>query len=344
MSRRGTGRAGVVLGGCLTLAAALATIGISAAAGQSAAAYGFDGPAAATLVKGDLFVANGAGNSVTEVNANTGAFVARIAGPKFKFQRPTAIQAVGTDLFVSNGAGNSLTEFKAANGALVRVIAGRKFKFSDPIAMATDGTGVFVLNAGRSVTEVTTASGHFKKYVSGTRYGFDAPTSIALAGSRLFVTNSGADSVTELSAKTLSLVSMLSGPSYQFSQPTGATYDGRDLWITNLTGKSVTEIAPATDTVVRVVINRWLPTPGPIVAGDGYVFAADPPGASPMITQVTSDDGSVNWMMCNTNGPYNFANPQSLVVSGADLWVVNEGGNSLTEMNADSGKLIAKIT
>jgi hypothetical protein len=328
----------------MVLATALATVGIPAAAGQSADAYGFDGPAAAAMVKGDLFVANSAGNSVTEVNASTGAFVAKIAGPRFKFQRPTAIQAVGADLFVTNGAGNSLTEFEAKDGALVRVISGSKFKFSDPIAMAANNTRVFVLNAARSVTEVTTASGHFKKYVSGARYGFNSPTSIAIAGSRLFVTNSGANSVTELTTRSLSFAATLFGSNYQFSQPTGATYDGRDLWITNLSGKSVTEIAPATATVVRVVVNRWLPTPGPIIAGDGYVFAADPPGASPMITQVTSSDGSVNWMMCNTNGPYDFKNPQSLVVAGADLWVVNEGGNSLTEMNAHSGALIAKIS
>jgi hypothetical protein len=44
--------------------------------------------------------------------------------------------------------------------------------------------------------------------------------------------------------------------------------------------------------------------------------------------------------MCNTNGPYLFNNPQSLVVAGTNLWVVNEGGNSLTEMDTASGNLI----
>jgi len=56
------------------------------------------------------------------------------------------------------------------------------------------------------------------------------------------------------------------------------------------------------------------------------------------------------WMMCNTNGPYEFSNPQALAVAGSTLWVVNEGGlnapygPSLTEMNASSGALIRTIS
>jgi hypothetical protein len=55
-------------------------------------------------------------------------------------------------------------------------------------------------------------------------------------------------------------------------------------------------------------------------------------------------------MMCNTNGPYDFSNPQALAVYGLDLWVINEGGagdppgNSLTEMNASNGSLIRTIS
>jgi hypothetical protein len=49
-------------------------------------------------------------------------------------------------------------------------------------------------------------------------------------------------------------------------------------------------------------------------------------------------------MMCNTNGPYLFNNPQSAVVAGSNLWVVNEGSSSLTEMDTDSGALIRTIS
>ena len=81
----------------------------------------------------------------------------------------------------------------------------------------------------------------------------------------------------------------------------------------------------------------WLPMVGPITYGDDYLFTASPPGASPMVSQITTAPPTANWMMCNTNGPYVFNNPQALVVAGTNLWVVNEGGNSLTEMDTDSG-------
>jgi len=41
--------------------------------------------------------------------------------------------------------------------------------------------------------------------------------------------------------------------------------------------------------------------------------------------------------------PYLFNDPQALVVAGTNLWVVNEDGNSLTEMDTDSGALIRTI-
>lgn len=82
---------------------------------------------------------------------------------------------------------------------------------------------------------------------------------------------------------------------------------------------------------------------GPITYGNGYVFAVSPPGSSPMVSQITPSPASANWMMCNTNGPYLFNNPEALVVAGSDLWVVNEGGNSLTEMDTVTGNLIRTI-
>jgi hypothetical protein len=63
-----------------------------------------------------------------------------------------------------------------------------------------------------------------------------------------------------------------------------------------------------------------------------------------MVSQVMPKDGAVPWMMCNTNGPYLFSNPQAAVVSGSNLWVVSKASSSLTEMNTDSGDLIRTIS
>lgn len=316
-------------------------------------AYNFDMPDAVALSGNDLFVTNYGNNSVTEMDASTGAFVASISGAQYGFHKPSAIVAVGKNLWITNTSGDSVTEITAAGGAFVRKVSGG-VKFPHPIAIATNGSSyVFVLSQGDVVTRLSTATGDPSGRASGSTFSFNEPTAIAAVNSDLFVTNSGGDSVTEIDLSTMKLVSVLSGGTYDFMMPTGIAKHNNDLWITNELGSTVTELAASTDGTVQVVPNTsgYLPTPGPITYGDGYVFAASPPGGSPMITQIVpTNPASLPWMMCNTNGPYTFSNPQALVVFGSDLWVVNEGGaggptgNSLTEMDADSGALIQVVS
>jgi hypothetical protein len=110
------GRAALVVVALLVVGAALGLGGLKAAhklhlttsssVAQASAGYGLDAPTAAAVVGGDLFVANEGGNSVSVVDASSGAHVATLSGRSFAFDRPTAIVALGSDLFVANGAGN----------------------------------------------------------------------------------------------------------------------------------------------------------------------------------------------------------------------------------------------
>ncbi len=344
-------RVTVLIVGILTIGALLGIGGVKAAhelhgpppppVAQYSAGYGLDGPVAASMVGSDLFVANESGNSVTEVNASSGAHVATIAGRSFGLDQPRAIISDGPALFVANGASNTVTEIDPTNRSLIRTISG----FSDPLALAAESARIYVLNGTGSVTEVSARTGSLLGVASGNQFGFSTPGGIVAAGDHLFVTNEAANSVTEINDRSMKLVTILQGPSYKFRKPTGAAVVGGDLWVTNQTGDSVTEIATNTDEVTRVVIDHTnLPTPGPIAVGDGYVFTVSPPGNSPMVSQITSTDGAVAWMMCNTNGAYLFNDPQAAVVAGSSLWVVSKGGNSLTQMNTDSGALIRTIS
>lgn len=337
---------GAVLGvGGLRAAHKFHVISTPTPVAQASAGYNLDAPTAVALVGDDLFVANQAGNSVSVLNASSGASVATISGGSFAFDRPTAIIAMGQDLFVANGAGNSLTEIDGQHRSLVRTISGSQFKFSDPIALAAQGGRLYVLSASGPVTAVSAASGTLAGIASGGRFGFSTPLGLAADGDHLFVTNSADNSVTEVNDRTMAFMTKLQGPSFKFDTPIGAAVMGHNLWVTNQAGDSVTEIATQTDKPVRVVVDHTnLPTPGPITVGDGYVFTVSPPGNSPMVTQVTPDNGAVPWMMCNSNGPYLFNNPQAAVVSGSNLWVVSKGSSSLTEMNTDSGALIRTIS
>ena len=338
--------------GCaaLLVGAAFATTTLMAAGpavarSQGTSGYNFNSPTSAAVVGADLFVTNGGNNSVTEVATAGGSYVATMAAKRFKFDDPTAIEAVGKDLFVTNGLGNSVTEFSAGRRH-IRTLRLAQYGFADPVALASFGQDLFVLNAGGagSVTEISAPSGALIGTVSGSAFGFDDPSGLVASGTDLFVTNPGANTVTVVNAETRALVSVLSGSSYQFDAPTGAAFDGSDVWVTNQNSESVTEISASTLQEVNWVQSGNLPWVGPITYGNGDIFAISPPGDSPMVSQVVPSSGAVTWMMCNTNGPYLFNNPQAAVVTGTDLWVVNEGGNSLTEMDTGSGDLIRTVS
>jgi hypothetical protein len=331
-------------------------LGALPALGTTGSSYGFNSPVAAVVSGSDLFVANSGGNSVTEVNAATGALVTVVTGAQYHFDDPVALATVAGNVFVASSKNSTITEFAASTGVLVRTVSGAK-DFDDPVALAGDGPGyLFVLSqgGGGSVAEVAVGTGKVTSVASGSPYDFDQPTAITFSKGDLFVTNSLGNSVTDIAATTMTLVSVLSASSYGFDEPIGIASHGGNVWVSNLNGKSLTEFAATTGTEEQVVTSpddNYLPTPEPIAYGAGHVFVASPPGGSPMITQVVPTDPSqLPWMMCNTNGPYTFSNPQALVTYGTNLWVVNEGGaggptgNSLTEMNADTGALIQVVS
>jgi hypothetical protein len=321
------------------------------------AGYGFSAPDAAVLSRSTLFVANKGANSVTEVDAATGAYISTIRGPQYKFDHPTALGLVGPDLFVASGPGDRVTEVNTETRAVVRIMAGADYGFTYPVALASEaGRYLFVLCADGSVAKVVVATGKYLGEATGGGFGFDNPTSLAVVGNHIFVANSGSNSVTELNASNMSLVKVLRGKdgagSYALQGPVGMVAEGGNVWVTDRAGKSVTELSGVTGKVLQVVpnISGYLPSPGAIAYGDGYFFIASPPGSSPMVTQlVPKEPARLPWMMCNGNAAYTFSNPQALVVFGRDLWVVNEGGaggplgNSLTEMDAVTGALVRVV-
>jgi hypothetical protein len=311
----------------------------------ASAGYDLNAPTAAAVAGRNLFVANQLGNSLTELNATTGVHVTTIKGSTFNFNQPTAMITVGPDLFVANGGGNSVTEVDAADRSVVRMISGSQYQLSDPIALASDQGQLFILSAGGSVTAVSAGTGALIGVASGPQFQFATPLGIAATADHVYVTNSAADTVTVINAPAMTFDTVLQGAAFKFSKPTGAVIFGNDLWVANYGGDSVTEVATSTAKPVRVIVDHTnLPTPGPITAGDGYVFTVSPPGVSPMVSQIEPDQGTVPWMICNTNGPYLFSNPQAAAVSGENLWVVSKDSSSLTEMNTDSGALIRTIS
>lgn len=325
----------------------------------AASAYGLDQPDAAVLDGPRMFVANYGGNSLTEVNASSGALISAISGPSYDFSSPVALKLIGQRLFVANRAGASVTELSATTGAFVRSLSGASYRFAKPVAMASEGSRfLFVLSSAGagSVDKVSVTTGKLVARAAGAGFGFNKPAAIVDVGNRLFVANTGGNSVTVLNAQTMGLVQVLSDPAATptspFDAPLGLVAAGGDVWVANNAGLSLAELSASTGAVVQVVpnTNDYLPAPAAMAYGDGFLFVTSPPGGSPMVTQVVpTSPATLPWMMCNSNGPYTFSNPQAMVIYGTNLWVVNEGGaggptgDSLTEMNASTGWLIQVV-
>ena len=87
------------------------------------------------------------GDSVTELNAATGALVQVMSGPSYGFSHPRAISSDGSHVWVANFGGHSVTELDAATGALVQVIRGSSYGFDSPWGISSDGSHVWVTNS-----------------------------------------------------------------------------------------------------------------------------------------------------------------------------------------------------
>ena len=359
-------RAGAVLflasGALLATGPGVGGVADAATSSTPPCSLGLDAPDAAAAIGHNFFVANSLGNSVTEVNGKTGACVAVLSGSTYGFNDPTAMVAAGMKLFVANSDGTSstLTKFKpTGTSATVLGGSGSGYGLDDPISMAVSGSDLFVLNSDNVVSEVNTSTGGAVATFSGSKFAFSDPTSIAASGSKVFVVDAGSNSVTEFAPAT-GVVSIISGSEFQFDFTVTsdvpvvpeATARSGVLWVTSPESSTVTEIKVKNLALLQVVTNGNLANPGPIVATSEYVFTASPPGTSPMISQIIRKTSVVTWMMCNTNANYYYTDPQSLVVVGTSLWVVNEGGvsgengnvASLTQMNVDSGALVRVVS
>jgi hypothetical protein len=200
-------------------------------------------------------------------------------------------------------------------------------------------SGMFVASVAASVTKVTNVTG---LAVLG--------SSIYLANAATAAVHSAPDGVTEVgidTGKRLLAVTNATSASYGFSGPSGIASDGTHLWEINAKGDTVDELAAGTLHFLGSSGTN-LTAPGTLLATHSYVWVSSSSvnGSSSMVTQFDVVSGAVQspWMMCNSNGPYQFGNPTGFALDGTSLWVANSTDNLVDQMNASSGALVATYT
>ena len=213
--------------------------------------YGFDDPLGISSDGTDVWVANSAGDSVTELSASTGALVQTISDPSL-FQYPVGISSDGAYVWVANydQLGNSVTDVLDE-----LPFSDPSYGFNGPWAISSDGTNVWVANyLGGSVTELSASTNLVTGASPGDLIqvipGFAGPSAISSDGTNVWVANSGDNSVTELSASTGALERTISDPSYGFDDPVAISSDGTNVWVANSDGGSVTELSASTGALI----------------------------------------------------------------------------------------------
>ena len=128
--------------------------------------YAFNQPFAIASDGSNVWVANSAGNSLTEVKASDGSWVRNLSGGSYGFDGVSGIAFGGTHLWVANNSGNSVTEVNASDGSWVQTLSGGSYGFNGPHVMAYDGSHLWVGNqSGGSVTELNASDGSWVRTV-----------------------------------------------------------------------------------------------------------------------------------------------------------------------------------
>jgi serine/threonine protein kinase len=291
----------------------------------SASQYGFNVPYDIAAYGNDVWVANGDGNSVTELNASNGDWIQTLGGSEYGFDQPIGILDDGKHLWITNTLGNSLTELSASDGSFIRTLSGGHYGFNEPEEILSDGEHLWITNIGNSVTEVNASDGAWIRTLSGAGYEFNYPLGEAFDGSHIWIANFGENdphySVTEINASDGSLVRVVSGPQYRFNEPAHVAVADGSIWVTNPNGNTVTEINAANGALIRVL------------SGGDYDFGKPSGiglfGASLLVTNISANsvdlinaaNGALERIV--TGPEYGFDDPNSITIADSRAWVGN---------------------
>jgi serine/threonine protein kinase len=297
----------------------------------SASRYGFQDPDGIAADGTHLWIANYAGNSVTELNVSTGAWMRTLSGGEYGFDKPLAITDDGAHLWVANVGSNSVTELSASNGDFVTTLSGAAYGFLSPFAIMTAGPDIWVANVnGDSLTELRASDGSLVRNVSGAKYHFDEPAGLAADGQHIWVANESllgtSGSVTELNASDGSLVRVISASSYAFRGPVSIAVSDGHVWVLNLNGRSVTELDASDGTFVRNLTGSayGFAQPSDVATGGMNVWIVNNAGNS--VTELNAASGAVVRRI--TDSGYRLDDPQSILLDGTHAWVTSGGKTS----------------
>ncbi len=334
----------------------------------------FDEPDAIAVSGARVWIVNMASNSVTELNAKTGALVRVIDATSDAFHHPDGIAVQGSHVWVTNGNEefgmgtsnyplakySSVTELNAKTGALVRVIDVNTDRLLQPGPVAISGSHVWVLNANsaqsatstpmNALIELNASNGSLVHIFKTNVDGLYGPLNLTASRSDVWVSNANRfeDSLTEINSTTGALVRVIRPTTGELLAPYGIAVSGAHVWIANIrqSDNSVTELRASNGSFVRNIKARagkfngllGIAAEGShvwVTNGNGYESG----GNTNSVSELNATTGSlVRVIKAKTDGLYG---PTAIVANDSKLWILNI--SSVTELNAGSGSLVRVV-
>jgi hypothetical protein len=338
-------------------------VGAAPAAAAPAPRTGtFATPSAIAALGSLVVVANQATSTLSVLSASSGALVATVSHTTLGVSAPASEVATTSEarslLLVAGASGKVAELVLTMHGTTptftrLRLLTPSGCESAAAARLTTDARGHVVEVCGTGVvTEWVVRSGGLVHRIPKTRSGLTHATSLAVLGTSLYVTNAhtaaatGPDAVIELSLATgkhVRTVTNTTSASYGFSAPSGVAARGTSVWVINAGADTIDQLGAATLSFLGSSSTN-LTDPGVVLASSTYVYVSSNSvnGSSSMVTQFTGSGVSLSspWMMCNSNGPYQFGDPSGFAISGTSLWVSNPVDNLVDQMNASTGALV----
>jgi hypothetical protein len=269
------------------------------------------GPIAVAFDGSNIWTANYYAETVTEVQASSGALV----GTYSVGEEPLGLAFDGANMWVANSYSGTVTKLQVSNGAVIGTYAAG----SDPAGLAFDGVNIWVTNAANpgTVTKILASTGA----VIGTYAAGANPYEIAFDGTHIWVVNSAnAGTVTELLASTGAIIA-----SYSLYNPGAIAFDGANMWIT-LGNGTVTVLAAATGTGVATYV---VATPTAIAFDGTNMWITNGGYPNPTVTKMLASTGAVL-------GTYPVGVlPLGIAYDGTSMWIANNSSNTVTRITAN---------
>ncbi len=236
-------------------------------------------------------------------------------------------------MWVTNAAGDSVTEIGWRPGSHPIVRSGPGYGFLKPGAITAGHDRLWVADdVAHAIFELNASDGSLVRKITKVA----APGSLLLFGNRLWVTNPAANTIYLINTRTGSKVRAFRHIGLRY--PSALAVSHRLLWVANEAKDTVTVMSATTGAWKATLRGSRFGLSQPVaeVAGRTMLWVASTPRT---ITQINTVSRKPVRIISGSR--FRLGVPGPMALADGKLWVLNTAGNSVTEIDAATGRLVA---